>query len=102
MKINVETMCDMRVNVRELHRRTGTVIERVARGDVVVVEKRGVPVVEMRPARPAAPGFPGAHWEALRRFPRFRDDSGRFISESRDRQGRDGRGLEGAGPAARA
>jgi hypothetical protein len=44
-----------------------------------------VPVVEMRPARPAAPGFPAAHWETLKRFPRFGDDSGRFVSESRDR-----------------
>ncbi len=78
-------MCDMRVNVRELHRRTGLVVDRVASGDVVVIEKRGVVVAEMRPARPAAPGFPAAHWEAMKRFPRFRDDSGRFISESRDR-----------------
>jgi antitoxin (DNA-binding transcriptional repressor) of toxin-antitoxin stability system len=75
----------MRVNVRELHRRTGAVIDLVARGDVVVVEKRGVPVVEMRPARPSAPGFPAAHWEALRRFPQLPDDSGQFVSDSRDR-----------------
>lgn len=78
-------MSDMRVNLRELHRRTGTVVERVVRGEVVVIEKRGKVVAEMRPARPSAPGFPAAHWEAMKRFPKFRDDSGRFISESRDR-----------------
>lgn len=78
-------MCDVRVNLRELHRRTGAVVESVVRGEVVVIEKRGKPVAEMRPARPAAPGFPAAHWEALKRFPRFQDDSGRLISESRDR-----------------
>ena len=75
----------MRVNLRELHRRTGAVVECVARGEVVVIEKRGRVVAEMRPARPSAPGFPPSHWEALKRFPRFADDSGRFVSESRDR-----------------
>jgi antitoxin (DNA-binding transcriptional repressor) of toxin-antitoxin stability system len=79
-------MCDMRrLNVRELHRRTGMIVEQVARGDIIVIEKRGVPVAEMRPARPEAPGFPPAHWEFLKRFPRFKDDSGRFISEDRSR-----------------
>ena len=79
-------MCDMkRLNVRELHRRTGAVVEGVARGDVVVIEKRGVPMAEMRPAKPAAPGFPPEHWKLLKRFPKFKDDSGRFISEDRQR-----------------
>ena len=78
-------MCDMRVNLRELHRRTGAVVERVVCGEVVVVEKRGKIVAEIRPARPAAPGFPAAHWDAMKRLPHFHDDSGRFISESRDR-----------------
>ena len=75
----------MRVNLRELHRRTGAVVESVVRGEVVVIEKRGRAVAEMRPARPSAPGFPASHWEALKRFPRYTDDSGRFVSESRDR-----------------
>lgn len=78
-------MSDMRVNLRELHRRTGAVVECVVRGEVVIVEKMGKPVAEMRAARPSAPGFPAEHWEALKRLPRFSDDSGRFISESRDR-----------------
>jgi antitoxin (DNA-binding transcriptional repressor) of toxin-antitoxin stability system len=55
----------MRVNVRELHRRTGFVVDRVASGDVVVV--------------------PARHLEIIKRLSRFRDDSGKFISESRDR-----------------
>lgn len=79
-------MCDMRrVNVRELHRHTGAVVEQVARGDVVVIEKRGVPVAEMRPARPAATGFSPEHWKWLARFPKFKNDSGGLISEDRDR-----------------
>lgn len=74
-----------RLNVRELHRRTGAVIDQVSRGDVVVIEKRGVPMAEMRPVRPAAPGFPLGHWKALKRFPKLPDDSGRLISEDRGR-----------------
>jgi antitoxin (DNA-binding transcriptional repressor) of toxin-antitoxin stability system len=75
----------MRVNLRELHRRTGAVVDLAAHGDVVVIERRGVPVAEIRPVRPPAPGFPAGHWEAMERFPRFGDDSGRFVSEDRDR-----------------
>jgi len=78
-------MNDMRVNLHELRRRTGAIVERVVCGEVVVIEKRGKPFAEMRAAKPSAPGFPAEHWESLKRFPRFSDDSGRFISESRDR-----------------
>lgn len=79
-------MCDMRrLNVRELHRRTGAVVEEVSRGKAVVIEKRGVPMAELRPLRTAARGFPPSHWEFLERLPKFKDDSGRFISEDRDR-----------------
>jgi len=61
-------MCDMRrLNLRELRRKTGPV-EQVSRG-----EKR------------AAPGFPAEHWKALKGFPRSKTDSGRLISEDRDR-----------------
>ena len=60
-------MCDMRrLNVRELHRHTGA-------------------VVEMRPVGKIGAGFPPEHWEWLKKFPRFNNDSGKFISEDRDR-----------------
>jgi antitoxin (DNA-binding transcriptional repressor) of toxin-antitoxin stability system len=78
-------MGDMRVNLRELHRRTGAVVQLAERGEVVVIEKRGRVVAEIRPARPPASGFPAAHWDAMKRLPMFPDDSGRFVSESRDR-----------------
>jgi antitoxin (DNA-binding transcriptional repressor) of toxin-antitoxin stability system len=79
-------MCHMRrVNVRELHHRTGAIVDQVAGGDVVVIEKWGVPVAELRPAAPAAKGFPAQHWERLKKFPKLRGDSGRFISRDRDR-----------------
>jgi antitoxin (DNA-binding transcriptional repressor) of toxin-antitoxin stability system len=74
-----------RLNVRELHRRTGAIVDDVAGGDIVVIEKRGVPVVEMRPLERRAVGFPPEHWEYLKKFPKLKGDSGRFISEDRDR-----------------
>ncbi|MBI3668050.1 MAG: hypothetical protein HY236_17765 [Acidobacteria bacterium] len=74
-----------RVNVRERHHRTGAIVDQVARGDVVVIEKRGVPVAEMRPVNPAPIGFPPSRWDVLKKFPRLKGDSGRFISADRDR-----------------
>jgi len=61
------------------------VVAQVSRGDVVVIEKRGVPMAEMRPVRLVAPGFPPDHWKALKRFPKLPDDSGRLISTDRGR-----------------
>ena len=79
-------MCHMRrLNVRELHHRTGAIVDEVAAGDPVLIVKRGVPVAELRPASPPAKGFPAAHWEHLKRFPKLRGDSGRYISRDRDR-----------------
>jgi antitoxin (DNA-binding transcriptional repressor) of toxin-antitoxin stability system len=74
-----------RLNVRELHYRTDAIIDQVAAGDVIVIQKRGVPVAELRPVGPAAKGFPPEHWERLKRFPSLRGDSGRYISRDRDR-----------------
>ena len=79
-------MCHMRqLNVRELHHRTGAIIDEVAGGDVVVIVKRGVPIAELRPLSPAAKGFPPQHWERLKKFTKLRGDSGRYISRDRDR-----------------
>jgi hypothetical protein len=33
----------------------------------------------------AAKGFPAQHWERLKKFPKFKGDSGRYISRDRDR-----------------
>lgn len=74
-----------RFNVRELHHRTGAIIEEVAGGDVVLIVKRGVPVAELRPANTPAKGFPPEHWQRLKKFPKLKGDSGRYISRDRDR-----------------
>ena len=73
------------LDVRELHHRTSAIIDEVAAGDVVLIVKRGVPVAELRPASPVAKGFPAEHWERLKKFPKLKGDSGRYISRDRDR-----------------
>jgi antitoxin (DNA-binding transcriptional repressor) of toxin-antitoxin stability system len=74
-----------RVNVRELHHHTGATVDHVTAGNVVIIEKRGVPVAEIRPIARRTRPIPAAHWTFLEAFPKMPDDSGRAISEDRDR-----------------
>ena len=71
------------VNVRELHLRTGAIVDLAARGQVVRVVRKGVAVAEIRPAaeRPTKP-LPD-RTKALAKFPRLAGDSGRFLEEDR-------------------
>ena len=76
-----DTMCHMKsVNVRELHHHTGATVDHVAAGNVVIIEKRGVPVAEIRPIARRARRIPASHWTFLEAFPNMPDDSGRAIS----------------------
>lgn len=72
--------------MRELHRNTGRVIAAVAGGEAIIVEKRGIPVAEMRPADAKSTPFPPSHWKSLQRYPQLQDDSTALISEDRDRR----------------
>ena len=72
------------VNVRELHQRTGALVELAAEGHVVLVVKRGVPLAELRPCtagrgRRTLPDRSAV----LAKFPRLRGESGRFLEEDR-------------------
>jgi antitoxin (DNA-binding transcriptional repressor) of toxin-antitoxin stability system len=72
------------VNVRELHERTGAIVDLVAEGNVVVVVKRGRRVAELRPAEGAAHGRTLPDRSALlARFPKLKGDSGRYLEEDR-------------------
>lgn len=43
-------MCHMKSStVRELHLKTSEIVRRVAEGESFIIEKRGVPVAEIRP-----------------------------------------------------
>ena len=78
-----------RASIRDLHLRTGAIVSEAARGSVIVIEKRGVPVAELRPIERLSPARMLREIEPLlRKLPKLKGDSGRFISESRDRRRR--------------
>ena len=71
-------------SVRVLHIRTSELVSEAAAGAVIVIERRGQPVVELRPiarkrSRPRLPEM-SRIW---RRFPAVATDSGRFLEEDR-------------------
>lgn len=78
-------MCHMKkVSIRDLHLKTSAIVGEVAGGEVIVVEKRGVPVAELRPIGSRSPtkGLPNI--EALiEKLPETRTDSGRILEEDR-------------------
>ena len=75
-----------RASIRDLHLRTSAIVKQVAQGHVIVIEKRGVPVAELRPLERPSPAKMFRQLEPfLAKFPKLKGDSGRFVSESRDR-----------------
>jgi antitoxin (DNA-binding transcriptional repressor) of toxin-antitoxin stability system len=72
------------VNVRQLHEKTGAIVDLVAEGNVVVVVKRGRRVAELRPADAArGDGTLPDRSALLARYPRLKGDSGRYLEEDR-------------------
>jgi antitoxin (DNA-binding transcriptional repressor) of toxin-antitoxin stability system len=76
-----------KASIRDLHMRTGALVQEAADGEVIIIEKRGVPVAELRRLRPTAgevfrererTGF-------FRKMPKTHGFIDRFISEDRDR-----------------
>lgn len=73
-----------RASIRDLHIRTSEIVREAAVGSVIVIERRGEPVAELRPiskkrAEPKIPDM-AKFWE---RFPAVITDSGRFLEEDR-------------------
>ena len=71
-------------SIRDLHIRTSELVREAADGAVIVIERRGEPVAELRPlskksTRPRLPDLTSV-WE---RFPSVDGDSGRFLEEDR-------------------
>ena len=73
-----------RASVRELHLNTSSLVKDVAGGEVVLIERRGVPVAELRPVTSLFSGktLPNRA-KLLARFPRVKGDSGKFLEEDR-------------------
>jgi prevent-host-death family protein len=75
----------MRISVRDLHIRTSELVREAADGNVIVIERRGEPVAELRPiARKKRVKLPDMtqFWSE---FPQLTGDSTNSISEDRDR-----------------
>ena len=71
--------------MRDLHIRTSELVREAAEGKVIVIERRGEPVAELRPvARKKKLKLPNmTHiWST---FPQIPEDSTSVISEDRDR-----------------
>ena len=72
-------------SIRELHIHTSKIVREAAEGGVIVIERRGEPVAELRPlSKPKKVPFPDMK-EFRSRFPKMTDDSTDIISEGRDR-----------------
>ena len=71
-------------SIRDLHIRTSELVREAADGAVIVIERRGEPVAELRPLsrKQAKPRLPDLS-DMWRRFPEVRTDSGRFLEEDR-------------------
>ncbi len=71
-------------SVRDLHIRTSQLVREAAEGAVIVIERRGEPVAELRPLsqRPIGNSLPDMT-ELWDRFPEILADSGRFLEEDR-------------------
>ena len=71
-------------SIRDLHIRTSELVREAAGGAVIVIERHGEPVAELRPiskkrSKPRLPDMTGL-WS---RFPSIAADSGRFLEEDR-------------------
>lgn len=79
-------MCHMsnRATLRDLHLKTSEIVGRVAGGEAFLIEKRGVPVAELRPLTGHLPTrrLPDRE-KVLKRLPRVKLDSGRILEQDR-------------------
>jgi prevent-host-death family protein len=73
-----------RVTLRKLHEETGKIVDQAEQGEVIVIQRRGVPVARLvafkGPGRTVqVPDFD----KRYARFPRVKTDSGKFLETDR-------------------
>lgn len=73
------------VNVRTLHERTGEIVDRAGRGEVIVVLRRGVAIAELSPVRARTESVMPDRERVLAKFPKLRGDSARYLEQDRER-----------------
>ena len=73
-----------KASIRELHIRTSELVREAADGAVILIERRGEPVAELRPLskKKGKPRLPDMS-DLWQRFPSVKTDSGRFLEEDR-------------------
>lgn len=73
-----------RASIRDLHIRTSEIVHQAEEGSVILIERRGEPVAELRPIskKRSKPKLPDMT-EFWKRFPGVAADSGRFLEEDR-------------------
>jgi len=71
-------------SIRDLHIRTSELVRQAAEGAVILIERRGEPIAELRPIskKPASHRLPDLN-DVWQRFPSVSGDSGRFLEEDR-------------------
>ena len=77
-----------KASIRDLHMRTGALVQEAADGEVIIIEKRGVPVAELRTIKKLTAGEVFRERERSGYFKKLRKTNSnidRFISEDRDR-----------------
>jgi antitoxin (DNA-binding transcriptional repressor) of toxin-antitoxin stability system len=73
-----------KASVRDLHIRTSELLRDAANGAVIVIERRGEPVAELRPLSKKKPKFKLPDMTRLwTTFPQLSGDSTQFIEEDR-------------------
>ena len=84
-----------KASVSDLHLRTSELVRAVSEGAVIVIERHGEPVAELRPVKKKNTGKTRKDWEKLRakvfaemapiweKMPKLDSDSGRWLEENR-------------------
>jgi len=74
-----------KASVRDLHIRTSELVRDAAGGAVIVIERRGEPVAELRPISTKKKVKLPIMTELWAKLPQFSGDSTDIVSEDRDR-----------------
>ena len=77
-----------KASIRDLHMRTGALVQEAADGEIIIIEKRGVAVAELRRVRRRTVGEAFRDLERQGYFARMgktNSNIDRIISEDRDR-----------------
>jgi len=71
-------------SIGELHQHTAEMVREAADGEVIIIEREGKPVAELRPLTKMLGAKPLPDMEEIwRRLPAVPGDSGRFLEEDR-------------------